>query len=245
MIYVDLDMELYCMDDAFFNNLFLQEETDAKRGNTVFAGEHVWNAFSGIAKDPDSVEVSGGFADEMVIKNGMLWIDGKAVYPIKKISEVNENGTQEIPAVWNEMTYDLDDALIFPLSYSEKMQEEVEAGRVDAYFSQLQAGKKKEEMDYGQLNEIVVDLTQKNEYGISFRVADRYLEMARQYETLNILVTYWLMIGGLTGLLVGTGLLGTLFLYRYDRYAAAVSVPAQKKYGSELFLREHEAASLC
>lgn len=45
------------------------------------------------------------------------------------------------------MTYDLDDALIFPLSYSEKMQEEVEAGRVDAYFSQLQAGKKKEEMD--------------------------------------------------------------------------------------------------
>lgn len=47
-----LDMELYCMDDAFFNNLFLQEETDAKRGNTVFAGEHVWNAFSGIAKDP-------------------------------------------------------------------------------------------------------------------------------------------------------------------------------------------------
>lgn len=212
-----LNVELYCMDDAFFNNLFLREETDTKRDNTVFAGEHIWNAFSKIAKDPDSVEVSGSFADEMFIRNGMLWIDGKAVYPVKKISEVNEKGTQEIPAVWNEMTYDLDDALIFPLSYSEKMQEEVEAGRVDAYFSQLQAGKKKEKMDYGQLNEIVVDLTQKNEYGISFRVADRYLEMARQYETLNILVTYWLMIGGLAGLLVGTGLLGTLFLFQYRR----------------------------
>lgn len=82
----------------------------------------------------------------------------------------------------------------------------------------------------GQLNEIVVVLTQKNEYGISFRVADRYLEMARQYETLNILVTYWLMIGGLTGLLVGTGLLGTLFLFQYRR---------QGKYGNQLFLREH------
>ena len=30
----------------------------------------------------------------------------------------------------------------------------------------------------------------------------------------------------------------------YDRYIAAVSVSAQKKYGGELFLREHEAAYL-
>ena len=203
---------IYCMEDELFEELF--PGWTAGRGETAYLGEEVWEFLTKAEKN----KTFGDGSLIMFIRDGMLWIDGKETFPAKHLEEINSAGISGIPYIWaNDGVYDLTDAVILPAAYAVQMEEFARRFGVMAGITQLKAGGVDGRVDFSILNNVVMELTKKCRYKVTFSVADQYLALEKTYEGLNWIVWYWFLIGAAVLLQVFVGLLGMLMLLQYRR----------------------------
>lgn len=215
-------LEVYCMDDLFFADLFLEEESAGQdRSQKAYLGADVYEFLEMAGEESDDKVFSTGY--RFWIRDGMLWVNGEPLFEAAKIEEINQKKIESIPEVWGDGMYELGKAVILPFAFSQEMESMLEESeRFFLVYTQLKIGSPQGVMDFTQLNRLLGYLTALSDNKITFRLSDRYLEVEKEYEDIKSLLWYWSWIGGAFSVMVLCGAVGVLILLQYRRRKSTI-----------------------
>lgn len=212
--------EVYCMEDGYFTELFGIEEEAVNREKIAYLGSDVYEFLEQAGKAKKEEVFAIGYPFWIV--DGRLWIDGQDLFDAVRIEEINENQIKSIPMVWTDGEYELEKAVILPLSYSADMESMIETRQEFIANTQLKVGRVNEKIDFSQLNQVLLYLTRLNENKFTFMLSDQYLELEKQYEDMKSLLVYWGWIGSAFSIMVLSGAVGVLVLLQYRRRKSTI-----------------------